>query len=166
MEQKQIQNTEELLQNIQEEWTKLMKVVDSLTPGQMVIPDDGGWSPKDNLSHLAFWEHLMLEQYLGKKSRAEVFGVDADILKDLDENGENALVFERNRNRSLEDVTRELMDVHNQVISTLKELPFVHLLEPLPGDDPQQQPILAAVLGNTSGHYAEHRATLEKLLNQ
>ena len=122
MEKKQIQNTEELLQNIQEEWTKLMKVVDRLSPGQMVTPDDGGWSPKDNLSHLAFWEQLMLEQYLGKKSRAEVFGVDADILKDLDENGENAIVFERNRNRSLEDVTRELMDVHNQVISTLKEL--------------------------------------------
>ncbi len=163
METQYPKNTDKLLQVIEDEWSALMKVVHKLTPDQMVTPDAGGWSPKDNLSHLAFWERFMLQHYIGKQSRSEAFGVNEDVLKGLDENGENAIVFQRNRFRSLEDVLRESLEVHEQMLSTLREVPFAQLLEPF-ADDLQKRSILALVIANTSEHYAEHRATIEKVL--
>jgi hypothetical protein len=164
MEIQRPQNMTELLNTIRAEWSALMKVVSMLTPEQMETPDAGGWSPKDNLSHISHWERYMLLHYLEKKPESEAMGFDAEILKGMDENGENALIFERNRNWSLEDVLKGLEEVHAQVISTLKDIPFSRLMEPVFDDDPQKRPTLVFVIGNTSEHYAEHRATIEKVL--
>jgi hypothetical protein len=157
-------NTVKLLQVIQAEWSALKKVVKTLSLEQMVKPDAGGWSPKDNLSHISHWERFMLLHYLGNVSEADAKGIDAETLKGLDEDGENDILFKRNRNRSVEDVLKELDEVHEQVISTLKTTPFSRLLEPVPSRDAQQYSVLVFVIGNTSAHYAEHRATIEKVL--
>jgi hypothetical protein len=41
-----------LISQIEREWSALMEVVEQLSSEQMLIPDEGGWSPKDNLAHL------------------------------------------------------------------------------------------------------------------
>lgn len=166
METQYPKNTDELLRVLEDEWSALMKVVKKLTPEQMVTPDAGGWSPKDNLAHLAHWERYMLLHYIGKQPESEAMGIDEHILKDLDEDGENALIFERNRDRTVADVLKESNEVHAGVVSTLKNTPFSKLMEPVSENDPEKRPILVFVLGNTTGHYAEHRATIEKFLKK
>ncbi len=151
-------STSELLELIAGEWSALMATVKKLTP------DRGGWSPKDNLAHLAHWERYMRFFYLEHRPASEAMGIDAQTLAGLDEDGINALVFERNRARTLQDVLAELERVHAEAVAALAQTPFPRLLEPYSTDDPQKRPILLWVLGNTSGHFAEHRANIERSL--
>ena len=74
------QNTSELLSEIDREWLELQKAIKKLTPEQMTAPDPGGWSPKDNLAHLAAWMHIMREAHLNKKPVHEVMEMDAAAL--------------------------------------------------------------------------------------
>lgn len=46
---------EELVSAIEREWDLLINLADSLTDEQMTTPDEGGWTPKDNLAHLTEW---------------------------------------------------------------------------------------------------------------
>ena len=44
----------ELMSAIKREWNALMDVVAKLeAANKIMIPDEGGWSPKDNLAHLS-----------------------------------------------------------------------------------------------------------------
>ena len=50
----------ELMSEIEREWSALMDVIEQLSPEQMLTPDEGGWSPKDNLAHLTTWMNILL----------------------------------------------------------------------------------------------------------
>jgi hypothetical protein len=41
---------------------------------------------------------------------------------------------------------------------------FQDLLMPRHADDPEKRPLVMWVIGDTSDHFAEHRATIEKML--
>jgi hypothetical protein len=155
-------STSELLNNIDQEWTALMHVVNQLTPDQMTTPDAGGWSPKDNLAHLTEWLKILLGYHMDKRSPYEVVGVAPDVTKDWDMDVMNNILFERSRLRSSKDVLDELKRVYAEVVARLQATPFDELMEPRHPDDPEQQPLLNWVLGNTSGHFSEHRANIEK----
>ena len=158
------QSTSELLSKIETEWLALMAVVDKLTPAQMITPDSGGWSPKDNLAHLAAWMNFMRESHLDKKPAHEVMAMDFEAYQQLDETGINAVLFERNRARSVSDVLAELKRTYAEVIGKLKNMPFTDLMKPRRESDPEKQPVILWVLGDTSEHFAEHRAVIEKQL--
>src|SRR5512141_1956768 len=117
-------DTGELMALIETEWKALMQVVDRLTPQQMTTPDPGGWSPKDNLAHLAAWMHYMKKAGLDKIPAHAAMGIDAEKYKELDENGINAVLFERNRDRSVEDVLAGLKSTHADVLQGLRSVPF------------------------------------------
>ena len=90
--------------------------------------------------------------------------MDAATFGRLDETGENAVLFERNRGRSVSDVLEELKRTYAAVMETLKKSPFADLMKPIRADDPEKRLVLQSVLGNTSEHFAEHRATIAKML--
>lgn len=75
----------------------------------------------------------------------------------------NPVLFERNRNRSTSDVLDELKRVYAALIDKLESTPFEDLLKPRHADDPGKSPLLMWVLGDTTDHFAEHRATIEKM---
>jgi len=158
--------TSELLSEIEREWSKLQKVIKKLTPEQMTAPDPGGWSPKDNLAHLSAWMHIMHDSYLNKKPAHEVMGIDAATLATLDEDGENAWLFQRNRHRSEADVLAELDRIHQEVVTTLKKIPFSDLMKPLRENEPGGRLVIQSVLGNTSEHFLEHRQIIERKFNK
>ena len=158
------QNTTDLLSVIEFEWLELLKVVDQLTPKQMTAPDSGGWSPKDNLAHLAAWMNYMRKYYLEKKPTHEAMEMEAAALARLDETGINAVLFERNRGRTASDVLEGLKRSYLEVTQTLRKIPFADLMKPFKESDPEKRPVIQWVLGNTSEHFAEHRATIEKIL--
>ena len=158
------QNMSELLSEIDREWQELQKAIKKLTPEQMTTPDPGGWSPKDNLAHLAAWMDFMREAHLNKKPAHEVMEMDAAVLAGLNEDGENAILFERNRNRTTAEVLAGLDSTYAKVVEALKKTPFADLMKPIRDNDSEKRPVIMSVLGNTSEHFVEHRRIIERKL--
>jgi hypothetical protein len=157
------QNTSQLLLTIELEWDRLMGLVQQLTPEQMTTPDEGGWSPKDNLAHLTEWMKTMLGFHVDRRPPHEVMGIPQDLTEPWGNfDGINAVLFARNRDRSAEDVLDDLKQTYTVVIVRLQAMPFEDLMKPRHDDDPKKRPLILWVLGDTSEHFAEHRANIEK----
>ena len=158
------QDQEELLSLIEHEWLALMAVVARLSPEQMVTPDAGGWSPKDNLAHLTVWLKALLGYHLEHRSAQEVLGIPKELAENFDLEHVNTYTVERSRGQSVEDILFELKHKYAEVVARLKSMPFENLLQPGYPDDPEKHPLLELVLDNTARHFGEHRATIEKAL--
>jgi len=157
-------NKSELLASIEHEWTSLMNVVEKLDFTQMIAPDEGGWSPKDNLAHLAEWLRVLMGYHMDRRPSHEVLGVSEEVTKDWDMDVINPVLFEGNRNRAVQDVLAELKSVYAELVNKLEGMNYEDLLLPRHADDPEKRPVLLWVLGDSSEHFAEHRATIEKML--
>jgi hypothetical protein len=153
----------ELMSVIAREWDLLMEVVSRLDESQMTAADEGGWSPKDNLAHLAEWMNVLMGYHLNRRPAHEVLGVSEEVTKGWDMEVINPVLFERNRDRSMEDVLAWLRQVYAELVGKLESMSFEELLAPRHADDPEKRPVLLWVLGDTSEHFAEHRETIEKL---
>ena len=155
----------ELMSAIKREWNLLMDVAARLQENnKFTTPDEGGWSPKDNLAHLAEWMNALMGYHLDRRPPHEVFGVPEEVTKDWDMEVINPVLFERNKNRSTKDVLDELKRVYEQLVAKLNAIPFEDLLKPRHADDPEKRPVLMWVLGDTTEHFEEHRETIGKML--
>jgi hypothetical protein len=153
---------EELLKRISQEWDGLMALVNRLPPPLLDKPGPGGWTPKDNLAHLYEWERFMLERYLRGQNSAAAFSLEEGALKDLDEDGINELLYQRNRSRFPGDVIELLRLTHETMLDELKKTPWEQLLQPMTPGRPSR---LEYVLGNTADHYVEHRRNIEAVIS-
>lgn len=149
---------------IRREWGLLMEVVARLDEAKMTTPDEGGWSPKDNLAHLSEWMNCMMGYHMDKRPSHEVLRIPEEATKGWDMEIINPILFERNKNRSTQDVLDELRRTYDTVITRLETMSFDDLMKPRHADDPTKRPLLMWVIGDTSDHFAEHRATIEKML--
>jgi hypothetical protein len=156
-------NKSELMTAIEREWKSLVDVVAKLDEAKMTMPDSGGWSPKDNLAHLAEWMNILMGYHMDRRPAHEVMGVKPEVAQGWDMEVINPVLFERNRNRSTADVLDELKRVYVQLLEKLNATPFEELLKPRHANDPEKRPVLMYVLGDTTEHFAEHRATIEKM---
>jgi len=155
----------ELMSAIKREWNLLMDTVAKLQEkNKLTTPDEGGWSPKDNLAHLAEWMNALMGYHLDRRPPHEVFGIPEEVTRDWDMEVINPVLFERNKNRSSEDVLDELKHVYEELVAKLNALSFEDLLKPRHANDPEKRPVLIWVLGDTTEHFAEHRETIEKML--
>ena len=153
-----------LLNAIEREWTALWSVIEKLTPEQMTTPDAGGWSPKDNLAHLTEWMKVLMDHHLDRRPAHEVLQMPREQTEAWDMEVINPVLFERNRARSVDDVVAELRRVHAELMLKLRSMPFEDLMRPRHAEDPERQPVLLWVRGDTTQHFAEHRLSIEKLL--
>ena len=77
----------------------------------------------------------------------------------------NPELFERNKNRPVQDVLDELRRTYDRLVAKLEGMSFDDLMKPrYPEEDPEKRPLLLWVLGDTTEHFAEHRATIERML--
>jgi len=157
-------NKSELMSVIQREWNLLMEVVSKLDETQMTTPDAGGWSPKDNLSHIAEWMNSLMGYHIDNRPPEEVMGLTREQTKDWDMEVINPVLFERNKDRSIDDVIGWVKSVYADLVAKLDAMSFDELLVPRHADDPEKRPLLLWVVGDTSDHFAEHRGTIEKSL--
>ena len=132
----------------------------------MLTPDEGGWSPKDNLAHLTVWMNILLDYHMDGHPAHEVAGVTPEQAADWDFNVMNDIFFERHRYTSLEQVLDELKQTYANVHARLESMSFEDLIKPRRADDPEKQPILNWIPGDTNEHFAEHRETIAKMLNE
>jgi hypothetical protein len=158
------ENKQELMHAIKREWGLLMDVVARLDRQQMTTPDAGGWSPKDNLAHLSEWMNSLMGYHMDKRPPHEVMRIPEEAAKGWDMEVINPILFERNKDRSVEDVLSELRRVYDTLLTKLEAMSFDELMTPRHPEDPEKRPLLLWVIGDTSDHFAEHRATIEKML--
>ena len=153
----------DLLARIQREWSALLQTIDKLSPAQMSTPGAGGWSVKDNLAHLTAWEQFLLHYHLHGQPAHEVMDLDAASFERLDEDGLNAVLYERHKDRSVEAALTDLRHTHDEVVLTLEQMKFADLLQPRYADDRQRRAVLGWVIDNTYKHYQEHRQTIQTM---
>jgi len=152
----------ELFRRIEAEWALLNEAVSQLSEMQMMTPDSGGWSPKDNLAHLFTWERWLVFYHLQGQPPEEVMGVDSATL--ADENAINAVILQRNQHRTVAEVLKDFRDTHALVLQALDQLTDTDLMRPRFEDDPR--PLLAWIVGNTFEHYKEHGVNIKALAAQ
>ncbi len=158
------ENKDELLAAIRREWKLLMDVVAKLDETKMTTPDEGGWSPRDNLAHLTEWMNSMMGYHMDKRPPHEVMNLPEEITRGWDMEVINPELFERNKDRSTQDVLDELKRTYETVLARLESMPFEDLMKPRHADDPGKRPLLMWVIGDTSDHFAEHRQVIERML--
>ena len=160
---------QDVLDSIEREWDALQKVLSGLNADQMATLGEEGWSTKDELAHLAAWARG-LAALVRKQRRYPPMGLPEDAAPNtLGIEGMNQIIYERNRDMPLDDVLEELQAAHRDAIAAVAELGDEDLLRPFDDFQPQDRrpdghiPILWLIAGNTYGHYAEHRETIERL---
>jgi len=154
----------ELMAAIKREWNLLMDVVARLDETKMTTPDEGGWSPKDNLAHLTEWMNSLMGYHMDQRPAYEVMRIPEEAAKGWDMEVINPILFERNKNRSTEDVLEELKQMYETLVAKLEATSFEDLMKPRHANDPEKRPLLMWVLGDTSEHFEEHRVVIEKML--
>lgn len=155
----------ELMSEIKREWRLLMDVVAKLeAANKITVPDEGGWSAKDNLAHLAEWMNSLMGYHMDKRPPEEVMSLTKEQTEGWDMEIINPVLFERNKNRPIEEVMDHLKQTYEKLLAKLDAMSFEDLLKPRHPDDPERRPLLLWVLGDTTEHFAEHRETIEKML--
>jgi hypothetical protein len=162
------QDTTELLDRVAQAWTVLNQHIAAHSPAQLITPGpDGGWSVKDHLAHLATWEGMLIALLSGEPIYT-AFGIDRaryDALESTD--ALNAIIAERHKDWTLEEVLRRREETHAQLVAMIGALSREDLAQPITffqPDDPDERPALRKIIGDTYEHYAEHLPWIEAIL--
>ncbi len=156
----------DLLSRIHHSRAALEQALGQLSDDQMTRHGPDGWSVKDHLAHLTAWEQG-ISALLQGRPRYAAMGVDEAIYLHGDEEQTNAMIYERNRERSLTDVMAAFEESHRQIIEVLEGMEEAGLLRPYSHYQPdesqesQDSPVVYWVVGNTFAHYDEHRRSIE-----
>lgn len=152
----------ELMTAIEREWKLLIDLAEKLTDTQMTRPDEGGWSPKDNLAHLTEWMNALMGHHLDRRPRHEAMNLSEEVVRDWDFNIINPALFNRNKDLSRKEVIDQLKQTYKKLHDKLSAMSFEDLLKPRHADDEEKRPVLLWVLGDTTEHFLEHRETIER----
>jgi hypothetical protein len=160
-------NKAELMTRIDREWAALERTIAPLDEGQMTAPGDGGWSIKDLLAHISAWERVLLVVDLQGGTFAEAAGMDEATSAATEhmtaETGLNDYFYQRDKQLSLPEVLANFRATHQQVIAALEPLDEADLQRAHDPDDPESH-LVDSIVGDTYGHYHQHRATIEAML--
>jgi len=150
-------NKAELLSAMRAGHARLEKLIDTLSQEQMLAPRlHGGWSGKDLLAHLGFWEQKMAaycQMLLNGEMPMETVGQFA-----VDEI--NAAAFAEHHDQGLDEVRRFERQSFHRLLAQAEHASEADLLDPQRFDWLKGATLGAWIEGNSYGHYEEHRADL------
>jgi hypothetical protein len=162
-------NKSGLFQTVYAAHADLERVLIQLGDAQLTQPDADGWAIKDHLVHVTAWEQGLIA-LLQKKARYAAMGLGREEWSTLDADAQNALIFERNKHRSLAEVRVAFHNSYQQLLDTLNQLDEADLLKTYSHFDPSERdkdngrPILDWIAGNTYAHYAEHSEWIQNMI--
>lgn len=140
--------------------TRLESVLQKLTPDQFVDPSlPGGWSMKDLLAHLGWWEQHVQDMY-----RDAVAGEDPgreNTAEDIDHL--NARIRDMYRPWDLDRVREFERGAYDALLAMIESAPDENLFDPNRFGWTNGQPFVYWIAGNTYGHYDEHWNDIERL---
>ncbi|MGD9934204.1 MAG: DinB family protein [Dehalococcoidia bacterium] len=104
-----------LLYHFEESRSALLATLDALTPAQMLETTLDGWSVKDHLAHLAFWDDLRADEVIRLSAGY------ASVLKMTPDQDDvaNTLAFDVRREISLEQARWELDHSYARLVGAL-----------------------------------------------
>ncbi len=147
---------------IHDEWEALAAVIATLDEPQILRRDEGQWSVKDIMAHIAAWEKFLIaNQFLGIPA-GDALCVGPDVLERASEDEVNAILFERNRDRPLAEVQSEWYETHRWLMSELARLDEERLNRQTLCFGKIPRPLAQWIVFNTYEHYADHRGSIEK----
>lgn len=155
-------NKLQLTASAREERQKLDDFLSTLTPDQMTQDGIlGPWSAKDVLAHLYEWEQMVLHWYIAGK-RGETPAVPAEGYKWSQILALNQYIYEKHRDRQLEQVLALYRQSHAQVMETIEARSEKELFTP--GLHPwMNKNYLASYFAScTSSHYRWARTEMRK----
>ncbi len=155
---------EDLMLAIDRERTALWKLVRGLDERQMSIPDSGGWTPQDHVAHVTEWIKAFIGYHLDHRPWHEALKVDKALTDAADFDGINDLLYQRKRKLSAPAVLAEFQETCAELYARLNQLSFDDLMKPRFPDDPEKRPLMNWILSNTTEHFAEHRAYIERAM--
>jgi hypothetical protein len=136
---------------------RLEKLIENLSKEQMVASRlHGGWSGKDLLAHLGFWEQRMAtycQMLLNGETPRETVGQFA-----VDEI--NAAAFAEHHDHSLEEVCTFERQSFQLLLAQAEKAPEADLVDPQRFAWLKGATLGAWIEGNAYGHYEEHQADL------
>ena len=160
----------ELLADIEREWNALQDYLSRLSQAQICdVRDAQGWSIKDHLVHLAYWERSALFFLQGKPRHAGL-EVPESLYLDGGFDQINAAIQEAHKDISLAEAEALLKDVHRKMLERIGKLGDADLNKPYRRFQPDEPgvgegpPALNVIYSNTAWHYAEHLAWAKALL--
>jgi hypothetical protein len=150
-------NKADLLSAMRAGHTRLEKLFDNLSEEQMLAPRlHGGWSGKDLLAHLGFWEQRMAaycQMLLNGETPMETVGQFA-----VDEI--NAAAFAEHHDQALDGVRRFERQSFQRLLALAEQASQADLLDPQRFAWLKGATLGAWIEGNSYGHYEEHQADL------
>ncbi len=157
---------EDLMLAIDRERTALWNLVRGLNEAQMSTPDSSGWAPKDNVAHVTEWIKSFIGYHLDHRPWHEVLNVDKTLTDKADFDGINDLLYQRKRKMPVREVLNEFQETCAELYSRLNQLSFEDLMQSRFPDDPEKRPVVIWVLSNTTEHFAEHRAYIQRAVKE
>jgi hypothetical protein len=162
----------ELLAHIAHNWAALNGALTQLTPETMTtVHDDQGWTVKDHLLHIYYWERSAL-YFLQGQPRFAGLGIPEAVYASDDVDLINDTIYQQHRSLPLAEALAQLRALQPELLAALAPLtdadlqkPYRHYLpdEPGEGDGPAAMNV---VYGNSAGHFAEHLTWIEALLGE
>jgi len=160
----------QLLADIEREWGALNQTLGRLNDPQMTdLRDPQGWSVKDHLVHLAFWERGVC-YYLQGKPRHLGMEITEELLLQGDYDQINAVIQQAQQGMSLAEVQALIHYCHRTLLQHVMQMSDADLLKPYrryrPDEDGEGEgpPVLYMLYGNTAEHFSEHRQWIKALV--
>jgi hypothetical protein len=151
-------NQAELLAHIRSGRAQFESALAQCSDDQLLVPNlHGGWSLKDLIAHIGFWE-----QQAALTFSALLRGVNPpDEPFTLDEL--NARVYAQNQYKPLAEVRLAEQAAYEQVLLLVENARDDDLFNPQRFAGTQGKPLAEWIESNTYGHYEEHQADFKAL---
>ena len=152
----------DLLAAINQEREALETTLEALTHEQMVETGVvGEWSVKDVLAHLIEWEQMVLEWYRaglrGENPELPAPGYKWNQTPQL-----NQLIYEKHRDRPLDEVREQFQASHREIFGVIQELSNEELFTPGRYTWTQKNTLGTYFVSATSSHYLWARKEIRK----
>ena len=155
-------NKEQLLAVMQKERTAFEQLLERLSPDEMVLPGAlGEWSVKDVLGHLIEWEQMVLS-WLAAGKRGETPHTPAEGFKWNELPRLNQHIYEKHRQRALEEVLSDFQDSYRQMQAAAQGMSEEELFTPGRYAWARQNTLAAYVNSSTGSHYRWARSEMSK----
>jgi hypothetical protein len=151
-----------LLKDIVTERRRLEKNLAALSEEEMIQPGvTGNWSVKDILAHIVAWEELFLNWYRsgiqGHTPERPPVGLSQRAIDEL-----NQEIYEKHRDRALEEIKAEFSASYQQVRAAIEEIPEEEMFARGRYGWTGKLTLADYIAGNTSNHYAWANAQVRK----
>lgn len=152
----------DVLYRIADSYTALAATIDAMPPRALTLPTlHGGWSAKDELAHVTFWEArllaIMRAALAGEEPPHPSLVGNAEKIDTM-----NADIFTASRQRGLDTVLAEMAETHAAFVRAVEQLADDALFDaghfPWAGGEP----LAVAIAGDSYEHYPKHTRNIQR----